>query len=179
MNGSRSIQVVKRDGDLEPFSLGKLRGCLLRALTCTPNGQAIVEPIARAIQLHLHKRKLTFISSRMLLTLVLRALRHTGNESAAERLEAHHSRRQQRRAAVHIVGPTGRRTGWDKSAFAKIIHRRWDVSPAAARAMAAGVEQDVLAAGKDLTELELIDLADDRVEQFGLAPWCLLTNAAF
>lgn len=171
------IQVVKRDSSVEPLCVDRLRACLWRAMGPAGGRFSKAHHLSRAIQLYLHRTGAVEVSSRALFEMAVRALRLTRHDAAADALEAHSRRRRDARRSLKVVHDSGRRTRWDRSWLTAQIRTRWGVSGGAARAISAAIETELLD-GRSLVERgRVLDLIDERVENFGLAPWCLLASA--
>ncbi len=115
----------------------------------------------------------------------MRALTQTGYGNAAQSLESCHQHRTEARRQLQITRPTGAggpddqeywAIPWDRDWVTRQIERRWDISAAAAAALSADIERDVLNGPQTVDRHALIDLIDERVDNFGLAPWCLLAT---
>ncbi len=171
------IQVVKRDNAVDPLNADQLRGCLWRVMAPFGSPFARTHHLSRAIVLYLHKKSINSVTSRALFEMVVRALRQTRHAAAADALETHHRWRSDARRHLTVVHDNGQRTGWDRTWLVQQIQRRWDVSRPAARALSAGVEIDLLGGAGDVGRQRVLDLADERIENYGLAPWCLMASA--
>ncbi|MFW6154424.1 MAG: ATP cone domain-containing protein [Planctomycetota bacterium] len=170
------IQVLKRDGAVEPFCVDRLRACLRRVLR--PTGQADTLPrlLCEAIAIHLRRRGTAKVSSAALFEMVLLALRETDQPSAGDALEAHRRWRHRARRALRLVDEDGRLRAWDRGWLTGRIQSRWALSRPAARALGAIIEAELLGRPGELSQRRIDDLIDERVENYGLAPWCLIAS---
>ena len=103
------IQVLKRDGAVEPFNTDRLRACLWRVLRPTRRGDGLPRLLCEAIAIHLRRRGATKVSSAALFEMTLLALRETDQAPAADALEAHRRWRQRARRTLRLVDEDGRR----------------------------------------------------------------------
>lgn len=184
-NGSRMVLVVKRGGGTEPFKFEKLRRCFWRALGGEGWSFQSAECLSQAVGIYLRREDRWRVSSRALLEIALRALRQTGHEDAAKELEWHHRHRlgARRRLKVTQTARPGESKAveawvfrWDRDWVTRQIEQRWDISRAAAAAISADIEAELLESPSHIDRDALIDLLDERVEHYGLAPWCLLAS---
>lgn len=181
MHGSRTIHVVKRDGTRELLDRRKLRLSLWRAMQHHGSHFSQAECLSQAVQTYLTRSRCRTVSSRALFEMVVRVLRQTGHEPAAETLERHQRQRSAARRRVYVLDSAGRRRPWSRSWVAREVMQRWALSHAAGRAISAEVERQVLTDGtghasRQLSADHVLDRADQLVEEFGLAPWCLLAS---
>jgi len=171
------IRVIKRDGVVEPLRIERLRLCLWRVLRLYPHCRQEADTLSRAIVTYLTRRATRQVTSRAIFEMVLRSLRQTNHHAAAEALESHHRWRRAARRALTIIHDDGRRTGWDRCWVTEQIRRRWDVGRPAARTISSHLERELLGRRARITRRRVLDLIDRRVENFGLAPRCLLADA--
>jgi hypothetical protein len=172
------IRVTKRDGVVEPLRVERLRLCLWRVLRSHPHCRTQADNISRAIVLHLRRTGVAAVSSRALFEMTLRCLRHTNHDAAADALERHARWRQNARRAMTIVHDDTHHTAWDRSWVTQQIQRRWDIGRPAARAISSQIEGELLGRRSEISRDAAVDLLDERVENYGLAPWCLLASAS-
>ena len=177
MMGSRMIQVLKRAGEPEPFDRRRLRLCLWRAMRGGDAAFTHADRLSEAIGLFVGQRGCRVVSSRALLEMALRALRKTGRAAAGDALEAHSRQRQRARRQLTVVHDNGRRSRWDRHWVTQQVRHRWRIGRPAARAISAEIERHLLARGGEVSRDAVLDLVDERVENYGLAPWCLLASA--
>lgn len=177
MKGSGTIQVLKRSGITEPFRIDLLGLCMWRAMHDRQGRFAQATQLAEAITIHLSRNGCHIVTSRALLEMALRALRQTHHDLAADALEAHHRRRRAARRSLILVHDAERRSHWDRDWLTEQIRRRWSVSRAAARAISAEIERELLGRDGPIARDAVLSMVDRRVEEYGLAPWCLLTSA--
>jgi hypothetical protein len=185
MNGSRKILVVKRGAWTEPFQLEKLRLCLWRALGGDGESFQSAQCLAQAVGIYLKREKRWRISSKALLEIAVRALTQTGYTDAAKRLEDCHQQRLVARRGLQITqakGPGENSANdcwvfrWDRNYVTRQIEQRWEVGHAAAAVISADIEDELLDGRPRIDRHELMDIIDERVDSFGLAPWCLLAS---
>ncbi len=171
------IQVLKRDCSVEAFRLERLRLCLLKAMhgRCGHFGEA--HQLARAVGIYLRRARCRVVTSRAILEMALKVLRQTGHHAAAEALEAHHRRRRAARGRLVVAHESGRQCAWDRSWVAEQLQHRWDLPRAVARTLSGDIERDLLDEGGSIARQTVLDLVDERVENYGLAPWCLMASA--
>lgn len=171
------IRVQKRDGVVEPLRVERLRSCLWRVLRLCPHCRSEADQLSRAIVVYLRRRGVTTVSSRALFEMAVRSLRHTGHDAAADALESHHRWRRAARRALTVVHDDAHRTVWDRSWATEQIRHRWAVGRGAARAISSHLERELLGRRAEISRQAVLDLLDQRVEDYGLAPWCLLASA--
>ena len=170
------IQVLKRDGAVEPFSADRLRACLWRVLRCGDQGNLLPRLLCEAIAIHLRRRGTAKVSSAALFEMALLALRETDQPAAADALEEHRRWRHQARRTLWLIGEDGRRRPWDRGWLTARLQSRWAISRPAARAIGGILESELLGQADPLPAQRLDDLIDERVENYGLAPWCLIAS---
>jgi hypothetical protein len=184
-NGSRMVLVLKRGGGTEPFKLEKLRRCFWRALGGEGFTFQSAECLAQAVGIYLRREDRWRVSSRALLEIAIRALRQTGHDDAAKEVEWHHRHRLGARRRLKVTQPArpGESTTteswafrWDRDWVTRQIEQRWDIGRAAAAVISADIESELLEKKSDIDRQALLDLIDERVEHYGLAPWCLLAS---
>ncbi len=177
MNGSGTIHVLKRDNSTEPLAPAKLRLCLWRGLSGSGGRFEQAQWLTDAIAAHLRRAGQPTISSGALFEMAVNALRATGHRSAAAAVEAHHQWRQRARRSLAVRNELGLATAWDRGWLTDTLADRWALSRPTARALSGILEDDLLGSIDELPERALLDRADELIEQFGLAPWCLLASA--
>ncbi len=170
------IQVLKRDGAVEPFNLDRLCACLRRVLRPADPTDVLPRLLCEAIGIYLRRRGTTKVSSAAVFEMTVLALREIDQDAAADALEAHRRRRRRDRRALWRVDDNGRRTPWDRGWLTGRIQTRWSLSRPAARALGAIIEDELLGRPGAITSARLDDLIDERVENYGLAPWCLIAS---
>ena len=171
MNGSRTIHVVKRDGQLEPFGMLKLAGAMWRGMQQTGEGrfrQAC--DLAQAVEVHLHRTAQYTIASDAIFTMIIRVLRRVGMGRSGQSIETHRLWRRAKRVGLVLVHGPEKVTLWDKGWLCEVVRRAWNVSPATARTVAGAVEGELLAAAEIMvTRAEVLDRMNRVVSEFGLA----------
>ncbi len=168
--GSRTIQVRKRDGGIEPFEQGKVT----RALWCViePEGGQYIDArhLAEAIQIYLERDEQRIVSSAAVFEMVLKVLHRTGMIPPACALEAHRACRALGRRQLMVVHEPGQATYWDKSWLSSLASRSWQLTPATARIIAAQIEASLLASGqRQISREDVLDLLNAAVSSYGLA----------
>ena len=88
MDGSGTIRIEKRDGQLEPFSSGKLTLCLCRVLQEESRGYADARHLCDAIRIYLLRSGRMRVCSAAVFEMALQVLRRIRRPDAADRLEA-------------------------------------------------------------------------------------------
>jgi len=170
MDGSGTIRIEKRDGQLEPFSSGKLTLCLCRVLQEESRGYADARHLCDAIRIYLLRSGRMRVCSAAVFEMALQVLRRIRRPDAADRLEAHHRWRQRRRAALRIRHDTGEVTLWDKTWLAELAGRYWGLMRPTARILANAVEAEMLkAGGAMLSRQHVLERLNARVAEYGLA----------
>ena len=170
MDGSRTIQVRKRDGNCEPFQRSKLAGAIWRAMEHTRGRPEDARSLAEAIELHLRRTDRRRISSKGLFEMVLKVLRKIHLPDAAGILETHHLSRTALRQGLLVYHGPGKVTLWDKSWLGRYASRAWQLSPATGRILAGQVEAEILAGGMALvTRVQVLRKMNECVAAFGLA----------
>jgi transcriptional regulator NrdR family protein len=164
------IEVVKRNGDREPFSIGKLAGTVWRGIEPTEGDYQEAIDIARAVFIHLRRKEISVISSGALLDLVLRAMRRMNMAEGAVLIELHSVLRSERRKGFQVVHENGKVSEWDKTWLARLAGRMWFISTRTARHIAGEVEMELLErVDRTVKRQEVVDLLNEEVSQFGLA----------
>lgn len=176
MKRSGKIRVIKRDSSVEPFDTAKLRRCLWQAMQGHGGQFVQAHHLSQAIRTYLHLNRRQVVSSRALFEMAVRVLRQTNHDQAAEALEAHHRWRRTTRRRLIMVHETGQKSAWDRSWATEQIQRRWAISRGPARAISAEIECRMFARGGEVGRQAVLDCVDELVENYGLAPWCLMAS---
>jgi hypothetical protein len=170
VNDSGTIEVVKRSGHREPFEVMKLAGAMWRGMQQTRGRFRNARDLAEAIHIHLKRTGTRSISSQELFQMMLRVLRKVRLGRAGEAIELHRLWRSARRGALLVVHGQDQVTFWDKSWLCEHVMRSWRLSPAAARVIAAKVEEELLTGDKvALARSDVLARMNACVDAFGLA----------
>ncbi len=145
MDGSRTIQVQKRDGTLEPFDQARLAGSLLAALAQDDVEQETAENLAFAVQHYISRVGLEQPTTGAIFEMAIKLLHRIQCPNAAARYETWGLQRRRFRKAFRVVTETGRVTLWDKSVLAAQAERQWLLSPRTARIIAGELEARLMA----------------------------------
>lgn len=97
-----------------------------------------------AILFYLARGRSSCLSTGALFEMCLTVLHHVGMPRSAQCLGAHRQWRRDRRHALRIRHESGQVTCWEKSWLAEVAVNMWNLSPAAARVLAAQVEAQLL-----------------------------------
>lgn len=170
MSTSWKIRIRKQDGGREAFDIEKLTGSLRRGMRQVGVSAEGACELARAIHIHLQRRRRRLISSSAVFEMVLKALRQVRMGETAEILELHRMLRAVRRRLLYVRHEDGNVTMWDKSWLAKLAEGIWCLSPGTARILAGEVEIHLLPQEeREVSRREVLDLLNQKVSQFGLA----------
>lgn len=170
MNGSRMIQVLKRDGSAEPFEARKIMSAMWRAIGGDIDSFRQAQTLAEALHFYLIRKCVPCISSAAIFEMSIRLLQHAGKRQATLRLQAHWSKRQSRRRQLRVRHDNARITLWDKAWLAQWAQRSWNISLPTAKLLAAQVEEELLnGPSQEVTRQHVIDLLNDLVSAYGLA----------
>ncbi|MFP4354191.1 MAG: hypothetical protein ACLFUJ_03625 [Phycisphaerae bacterium] len=172
MTGSRTIQVLKRQGCMEDFSLPKLARSLWLAMAQTDPANRYEDAVdlAEAISIFLQRTNRICVSAGVLFEMCLKVLRRSALEEAADEMETYHVWRQVRRKQIRVVYDDDKAACWDKSWLAELACRSWNVTPATSRILAGMVEDELLDSETSIiSRLAVVDLLNEFVSQYGLA----------
>lgn len=170
MNGSRTIRVLKRDGNHEPFEALKLAGAMWRGMQKTRGRFRDARDLAEAIEIHLKRTGHYEIRSQAVFDMALRVLHRVRLDRAANVMENYRLWRQVQRNGLLVYHGPGKITLWEKGWLCQYLHSAWTVCPATARVIAAAVETDLLTADEIMvTRDDVLARANEAVAQFGLA----------
>lgn len=170
MNGSRTIRVLKHDGQAERFDPLKLAASMWRAIEQTGGQFAHARELAGAIGLYLRENECKCISSSAIFEMSLTVLRRVQLTEAAGKLESHSFRRDLRRRTLRICHDSGKITAWSKGWLCELAQRIWNLSPSVARIIAGAIEEDLLACEtKVVSRREVLEMLNARVAEYGLA----------
>lgn len=177
MKGSGTIRVLKRAGTTEGFCAERFRSCLWRVMQPFGGRFQQADALADAVVLYLRRAGCRIVTTRALLEMALRVLRKTDHGPAADALAARHRWRRAARRRLLVAHENGRQCPWERHWVTQQIQRRWAVTRSAALAISADIEHELLAGESPVRRQTVLDLIDERVENYGLAPWCLLASA--
>ena len=169
MNGSGTIQVVKRDGSSEPFNSCKLTSAILRvAGKRLKTGQ--IHYLSDAVLFYISRSGSSCASTSAIFEMCVKMLQYICENQAAQALQDHRAWRTSRRRNMRIRHEANMITMWDKSWLAEIASRSWHISPRTARIIAAEVEIILLNDDANMIDREtVIDILNEQVAAFGLA----------
>jgi len=127
--------------------------------------------VALAIDIYLHQRGWSTVSSAAVFEMVLKTFRRIGMDLPAAIMETHHTWRVRRRRGMKVRYPDGRTALWDKGWLVKLICSSWRLSGPAGRMLAGDIETQILEA--DTVGLigrnDLIEQVNALVAAYGLA----------
>lgn len=170
MQGSRKIQVRKRDGSVEEFDVAKLAGLLRRVLTKIHDVSADPDALATGLRLYLQRTGRTTVTSTAIFGMLVRMLRRVRLGDAAELLELHRTLRMIRRRLLRLRHDDGCTTQWDKSWLATLAEKTWHVSRPIARMLAGEIELRLLPQEEtEILRRDVLELLNEHVSQWGLA----------
>jgi hypothetical protein len=170
VSGSRTIRVLKRNGNHEPFQALKLAGAMWRGIQATRGRFRDARDLAEAIEIHLKRTGRYEVTSETIFAMALRVLRRVCMDRAADVLEHHHLWRHLQRSGLLVYHGPGKITLWDKDWLCQYLHSAWNVSAATARVIAAAVEIDLLTMDEIMVRREdVLARTNEAVAQFGLA----------
>jgi hypothetical protein len=170
VDGSRTILVRKRDGDLEAFCPLKLSRAVWRAMLSTFGRYGDARDLACAVGIYLSAAGGGCVSSAAVLEMTVKVLRRAGFADAAAAMEVHRAWRRACRRRLRVVGASGRARPWDTAALAAFARRHWHVSRATARILAGRLEAEAIACGAEAISGEVLtDMMNELVSQYGLA----------
>jgi len=170
MRGSRTIQVLKRNGKAEEFDELKLACAFWRAMGGRRESRPVAVHLSQAVRFYLSREQHSCISSAAIFEMCVKVLVHAELLEAASMLQAHWSWRQGRRRELRVRHDFGKVTLWDKSWLADFAQRSWRLSRRSARILAEQVETDLLKDGpQEVARDEVIARLNDAVSAYGLA----------
>lgn len=178
MDGSWTIQVIKRDSTVEPFSLAKLRLSLFKAMGGQEEQFASAGHLAHAVRTYLRSNRRRAVTSRAIFEMALRVLHQTSHHAAADALETHSQSRLLARHCCEVLYDDGRKVRWSRRWVTEQFTRRWQIAPGAARALSSEIERRLLDSPQPISRQKVLDEVDELVDQVGLTPWCHLAGAA-
>jgi len=167
MDMSRKINVVKRDGSMEPFDVHKLAASLRRAGCEDGYREAIA--LASGMCIHLVRKGVSRIDHSEILGMVRKILGDRAFDGMTV-IELHCRLRDEMRKEVFVRYDDGNFVRWDKSWMVGLIHRMWDVSIPVSRILAGEIEMELLESTKKVFDRnELVRIINVLVSAFGLA----------
>lgn len=170
MNGSGTIQVLKRDGSVERFDRARLAGGMWRAMSGTVGRYRDARQLAEAVELYLERCRMRCVSSAAVFEMALQVLRRVGLEDAAAAMEAYRAARRVLRTRLRIRHESGTATLWDRTWLSELAERYWGLRPRAARTLAGQFEGELLAEGpRELSRAEILRRLNRCAAAWGLA----------
>jgi len=170
VSGSRTIQVIKRDGSEEQFDLAKLTASIWAPMRAGPGRYLHATELAKAVQAYIERIGWPAVSTAAIFEMTLKVLLRVDYNDAANAYETAHQARKARRKQFRVVHANGRVTMWDKSWLAKVACGSWRLSPRAARILAGQVEAKLLCGSARWASREdIVDMLNELVAEFGLA----------
>ena len=170
MSGSRTIQVLKRDGTAEAFDHRKLAAAIWRAMSRKSATYEHARRLGEAVETYIIRKGNLCVSSSAVFEMTLKALRYVGLPKAAESAETYRAWRSLLRQQLRIKHKEGQLTLWDKNWLLQFASRSWHISPATARILAGKIEVDLLRSGESIVPRhKVIDLLNRSVTEYGLA----------
>ncbi len=144
------IRVIKADGQVEPYLHTKVLGTFHNALGLVEDATLFAaEQLAEAVTFYLYQhRPQSTLSSDEIHLMVASVLSATGFANAAEALNRYRLMRQLKRRRIEVIGPSvemDETATWNKSRLADSLARKHFIDALTARAIAATVEEKVLA----------------------------------
>jgi len=170
MPGSRTIRVIKRDGGIEPFNLGKLTAAIWAAMHAREGDYYDARELAAAVMLYAQRLGWPCITTAAVFEVALKVLRRMRLKRTARAFEAYRQLRRSRRKRLRLVHKGGEVTCWDKSWLAQVACKSWRLQPATGRILAAYVEKRLLSRHERwVSRGEALDLLNEEVVHHGLA----------
>lgn len=180
MRCRRRIEVLKRDGSVEPLSLGKLARTIgLGLIAEGVSDRQLSWRLAEAVLLYLQTRsRQGWPTSGCLTELVEAVLRETGNPAAAEAVRRADQQRRRRRRRTQVCQPDGSLIEWDKGRLVDWLVRHKQLERAAARQVAADVERRALGGETGpIARRQLAEWVAAELSAWGLSDKALTTRA--
>ena len=170
VNESGTIQVLKRDGTVEPFDARKLTGAMWRAMRATPGRYDDACQLALAVEIYIACGGLKVVSSGAIFEMAVKVLGRVCLAAAAKILRAHRAETHVWRCAMRVHHHGGRVTYWDKAWLSKLTCQSWHLMPRTGRIIVAQIEQE-LRRGRvaSISRGEVVAMVNRLVGQFGLA----------
>ncbi len=148
MKHAAAVVVIKRDGSSEPFSLAKLRRCILLGLAGTTHDIRIADALARAVYVHLKQltgeRRPT---TDYVFGCVRTVLSRTKLGEVANRLTLHRKMRNSARKRLRVseaLVSASRTTKWRKKLLIALLQNAYGLQRSTARILAGEIETRVL-----------------------------------
>jgi len=178
VNGSGTIRVVKRDGNVEVFDAGKLAGAMYRAMSGFWGRYEDARELARAVGIYLARRGHRRVSSAAIFEMALKSLRRVRFDVAAAMFETHRAWRRRCRGGLRVIHADGHVTLWDKAWAANLAYRNWGLRPVTGRIIAGKVEEELLCGSRQLVlRSEVVGRVNAWVSRYGLADAVPITPA--
>ena len=167
MDMSRKIDVIKRDGSLEPFDVNKLAASIRRVSRYDEYHHAV--GFAEGIRVHLLRKGILTVGTDDILEMVQKIMAERESHAMIT-MELHSRLRQEIRKDIFIKHENDTCVAWDKSWAAGLIHRTWDVSMSVSRIFAGEIEMELLENARSVFDRdELVRMMNEMVMAFGLA----------
>lgn len=178
MDAKGTLQVIKRDGSLEPFNSRKLAGSMYRAMTETSGRYRDAADLAGAIRCHLDRSATRCIASRTLLEMCTKVLRRVRMNRTAWAMEAWDQWRTDARGRMAIRHRDGSRAQWEKGWAAKLLEQTWQLAPETARILAGRLEEELIRQGaSEVHDEDAMAMVNAEVAAVGLADAVPLRDA--
>ncbi len=170
MEELRKIMVLKADGSVEAFDRMKLTSSMWRAMHGAGGKFRDARSLAETIEIYLTRKNQTSIETTAIAGMCAKIMRRVLLSEAADRYEAYHAWREDRRGQLHLRHDGGMETLWDKNWISELAGRCWNLSPVTSRIIAGMVEREILEGERDvLYRDEVIAMLNDHVTSLGLA----------
>jgi len=182
-----SILVRKRDGNVEPFVLAKLRNCLgngfLASGEIRERGTTTCQELAEAVHAYLKRTESdATVSSKRLAELVELVLTQTGYTAASMAIRQHVQLRDQQRRWLRVAsaqGSDGRyvQRRWKKARIVDHLKRHHRLDAPASRMIASRVEQLIFSCGLKVVTTGLVrEMTTSELLAWGLLPGALVVK---
>ncbi len=173
MSGNQ-LHVTKRDGTTEVFEMAKLRRSIAAAMRDCGYDEAICDPLARAVKVHLDEiDRSKPATTEYIFRCVRSVLQQTGLEDVSQELSHKARLRDRARRSIRVVGSDiGRRNSvaWRKRELVTNLMERYELRRSVSRYLAGQVEQRVFALNYRLVSKTLLaELVKNEVMAWGLS----------
>jgi hypothetical protein len=170
VNGSGTIRVAKRDGTFEPFDRDKLAAAMYEVMPDRRRALFDSREVALAIDIYLHRRGWSTVSSAAVFEVVLKTFRRIDMDLPAAMMETHRDWRVRRRRQMKVRYADGRTARWDKGWLIKLICSSWRLGRITGRILAGDIEDRLMNADIDVIgRNDLVQLVNAMVVAYGLA----------
>lgn len=153
MDGSRKIQVLKRDGSTESFQVRKLASAMHRGMRDTRGRLCDAIDLSVAVGIYLARSRTRMVATSAIFEMAIKVLRRCRYFHAADSMEAYRAWRARRRDQMRILHEDGTASGWDKAWLTGLACQSWRLSPTTASVLAGQIERELLES--DRTELHV------------------------